>query len=370
MKIVHLADSHLGASGRSQKLTPEGWNQREEDFLHVFDIAIQKAIELKPDIVIHAGDLFHVVRPTNRVIARAARALLKLSEAQIPTIVIGGNHDTPKSRSIGSVFQIMDIIPDINYVYKGIYEKFPIGDALIHAVPHCLSQDDFDTHLAQVNPDSTFKYNILVLHGVVSSIPEFSMNEFAEQFLPDSLFLGFDYVALGHYHKFTKVANNCFYAGSSERLSFNEEGQDKGLLEVDFPGPAVKFHLLPAREMFKIKLDAKEMDSEILRESIKSTIEREEIKDSISRLEIINLPSHLIQEIPKQEISKMTSDALNFDIKVSKSEDETALTEQSIVIGKLESEFQDFLKRTVVESGDKEALLNLGAEYLRRVKED
>jgi hypothetical protein len=46
------------------------------------------------------------------------------------------------------------------------------------------------------------------------------------------------------------------------------------------------------------------------------------------------------------------------------------LSEESSVIGKLETEFKEFLKRIVVESGDKETLSDLGSEYLRRVKED
>lgn len=371
MKIAHIADSHLGASSNSRKLTPEGWNQREEDFLHIFDVAVERMIELKPDLVIHAGDLFHMVRPTNRVIARAARALLRLSEASIPTVVISGNHDTPKSRSSGSVFQIMDIIPGINFVYRNSYERFRIGDAVIHAVPHCLSQEDLDKHLEAAEPDPDARHNILVLHGVVSSIPEFSMSEFSEQFVPDSAFPAFDYVALGHYHRFTEVASNCFYAGSSERVSFSEAGQDKGFMEISLPGPSIKFHKLPARKMFKLtSIDAADYDGETLRTAILERIESGNIDGAISRLEIKNLPSHLATEIPRKEANALAENALQFDIKVERSEDRTAIAEQSETIGGLETEFADFMKRTVVEGSNKDELAKLGLEYFQRVRKD
>jgi len=369
MRIVHIADSHLGVIGSTRKLTPEGWNQREEDFLRIFEIAIERIIEIHPDLVIHSGDLFHVVRPTNRVIARAAKALLRLSDGAIPMVLISGNHDAPKSRSIGSVFQIMEIISNINYVYRNSYETFRIGDAMIHAVPHCLSQDDLDRELEKARPDSNSQFNILVLHGVVSSIPEFSMNEFAEQFIPESAFRSFDYVALGHYHKFTKIYDNCYYAGSTERVSFSEEGQLKGFLEVEIPGPNVKFHELPVRSMFKLPpIDATGFDSQKLKEEIISRIGSADIDNSISRLEIKNLPEHLASVIPRQEIAGLTERALQFDIKLDKAQEAVSLTTDLANIGKLESEFAGFLSRTVVEGADKEELRILGIKYLKKIR--
>jgi DNA repair exonuclease SbcCD nuclease subunit len=68
---------------------------------------------------------------------------------------------------------------------------------------------------------------------VVAGIPEFSMGELSEQEIPTSYFdLGFDYVALGHYHRHCQVAPVVVYAGSTERLSLSELGQEKGFVEV------------------------------------------------------------------------------------------------------------------------------------------
>lgn len=70
MRLIHLADLHLGFR-RFQRLTPNGINQREWDVAMAFNRAVDKIIELAPDIVLIAGDVFHSVRPTNTSIVHA-----------------------------------------------------------------------------------------------------------------------------------------------------------------------------------------------------------------------------------------------------------------------------------------------------------
>ena len=79
MKIIHISDTHLGAAGFSRKLSPSGLNQREEDFCNSFIAAVDKIIQLKPDIVLHSGDFFHSVRPTNRIINLALKQILRIT---------------------------------------------------------------------------------------------------------------------------------------------------------------------------------------------------------------------------------------------------------------------------------------------------
>ncbi|MBD3168202.1 MAG: hypothetical protein GF307_01885 [candidate division Zixibacteria bacterium] len=371
MKIVHLADSHLGASSGSARLTPEGWNQREEDFIRVFETAIEKTVEMEPDLVLHAGDMFHIPRPTNRIIARAARALMKLADAGIPTIVISGNHDTPKQRSIGSVFQVMELVPDIEFVYQGKYERIDVDDCAVHAIPHCLSQEDFERELDQARADKTADFNILLAHGVVSSIPEFSMNEFSEQFIPDSKMVDFDYVALGHYHGYTRVFPNCYYAGSSERLSIAEAGQVKGMIELNLPGPEIKFHELPARPMVRItQIDASGMDSRAVKESIQRKLSEHKIDDAIVHLEVHDIPEETASQISREEIDELLSDAFQYNYKALKKEGYAALTEQDINIGNLELEFGKFLDNQVVENLDKEEIRKRGLFYLNTARRE
>ena len=234
MRFVHISDSHLGASGFSRRLSPSGYNQREEDICSSFASAVDQIIGLDPEFVLHTGDLFHSVRPTNRIINFAIRQILRIVNQQIPMVIISGNHDTPKQRSVGSVLSFFEVLsPLLHLVYKNKYEDIAINQTSIHAIPHCLDQEGFKEELARVRIDKGAKYNILMLHGVVAGIPEFSMGELSEQEIPTSYFGGgFDYVALGHYHRHCEVEPGVTYAGSTERVSLSELGQEKGFVEV------------------------------------------------------------------------------------------------------------------------------------------
>lgn len=134
MRIIHLSDTHLGAGGASRKVSPSGINQREEDIGNSFIWALDQIIEIKPDLVIHSGDLFNSVRPTNRIINLAIRQLLRLTSISIPVIIISGNHDTPKQRGIGSIFSFFEVFPGLRLVYQDRYEKIRIKDLAVHSL--------------------------------------------------------------------------------------------------------------------------------------------------------------------------------------------------------------------------------------------
>ena len=88
MKILHVADTHLGYSAY-HKIAENGINQREMDTYNAFREFIDYAIQSKPDLIIHAGDLFDSIRPSNRAIYFALSQMLRLSEAGIPTSSLG-----------------------------------------------------------------------------------------------------------------------------------------------------------------------------------------------------------------------------------------------------------------------------------------
>ena len=150
MRFVHISDSHLGAATLGKKIAPSGANQREEDICNSFISAIDKIMELKPDFVLHTGDLFHSVRPTNRIIHLGLQQFIRLSEADIPVVIISGYHDTPKQRSVGSVFRIFELFSGLYPIYKDRYETVQIKDAIVHAIPHCAGMGTFQEELKKI----------------------------------------------------------------------------------------------------------------------------------------------------------------------------------------------------------------------------
>src|SRR6185369_9381962 len=107
MRLVHLADIHLGFR-QYQRQTPAGINQREADVAAAMRRVIDKVIELKPDLVLIAGDVFHTVRPTNPAILHAFIQFSRLTSSLPGTriVMVAGNHDTPRSAETGSILKL------------------------------------------------------------------------------------------------------------------------------------------------------------------------------------------------------------------------------------------------------------------------
>lgn len=372
MRLVHISDTHLGAGGLSRKISTSGINQREEDICDAFIRAIDQILKIKPDLVIHSGDLFHSVRPTNRIINIAIRQLLRLTSVNIPVIIISGNHDTPKQRGVGSIFSFFEIFPGLSLVYQDKYEKVGINDLTVHTIPHCLSAATFQSELEKVEVDKGARFNVLTLHGVVSGIKEFSMGELSELEVPSSLFKkGFDYVALGHYHRYTQVEENVFYAGSTERVSMAELGQEKGFVEVNLSTKGIKFHTVPTRPMIELpQIYAEGKTQDDILQEVESLILENEIKDKIVRLKVTQIPAHVYNSLNFRRLSELKADALYFDLRFEKKEEKEKDFATKTSIGKLAEEFSQYLKDYVIEDLKKEKLQDLGLRYLSEKREE
>jgi exonuclease SbcD len=87
LKIVHMADSHLGFTSYG-RVDSNGINLIEKMVYEGFDQAVDMIISLRPDAVVHAGDVFHHVRPRIRPLYVFKKGLDRLREAGIPVIAI------------------------------------------------------------------------------------------------------------------------------------------------------------------------------------------------------------------------------------------------------------------------------------------
>ncbi len=93
MKLLHTADWHLGA-----KL---GRHDRMEDHRAALQALLAVADSERPDLIIHAGDLFDAYRPPYPALRLGVTALQRLAQIA-PTVVISGNHDS------GALFNVLD----------------------------------------------------------------------------------------------------------------------------------------------------------------------------------------------------------------------------------------------------------------------
>ncbi len=367
MKICHFADTHLGAGDTHTKRGKSGLTLRQEDIINSFIEAVDKIIAEKPDICIHAGDIFHVVRPTNKIIAIAGEQLHRLAEVhKIPTVVISGNHDAPKQPYVGAALQIFNHIDNL-YISAGRgLETFTIGDTKLFALPHCLTTEIQKEELKKCVPDSNFKYNVLIMHGVAAEMPEFSMADLGEQELPLALMEQFDYTALGHFHNYCKVADKSYYAGSTERLSQAERDAEKGFIVVELDNFNLRFEKVTSRIMVDmpiIQADGKRGDE--LVQTIKENLEKIGSSDKIVRLKVTGVSEETLKTLPTSVLAELKQKSYSLNIQFEKEKmDESTPQFGRAGIGNIDTGFIQFLDSADLKGFDKDRLKTDAMRYL------
>ncbi|KAA3634807.1 MAG: exonuclease SbcCD subunit D [Calditrichaeota bacterium] len=367
MKICHTADTHLGAGDTHSKRGESGLTLRQEDIINSFIEAVDKIIEIKPDVCIHAGDIFHVVRPTNKIIAIAGEQLHRIAEVhKIPTVIISGNHDAPKQPTIGAALDIFSHIDNL-YISAGIGLKtFEIGDTKFFAIPHCLTTKIQKEELTKCVPDKNFKYNILIMHGVAAGMEEFSMADLGEQELPLKTMEQFDYTALGHFHNYCKVAHRSYYSGSTERLSQSERDAEKGFIVVDLDEFNLRFEKVKSRVMVDIQpINAAGKRGDQLAQLIKQEVDKVGSSDKIVRLKVQGVSEETLKTLPTSVLADLKQKSFSLNIAIEKEKSEETLPQfGKSGIGRIDEGFLQFLDLVDLSGFDKEKLKQEAIKYL------
>lgn len=371
MRLVHFSDTHLGYSDYNKFDSTSSINQRELDVYRVFREIIDYIIETRPDLVIHAGDLFDSIRPSNRAISEALEQFYRLSKERIPTVVIAGNHSTPRQQSTDSIFKILRYFPEIYPVFNGEYTKLEIGECAIHAIPHTYSDENLQESIRKLKPDSNFKFNIMVAHAAVRGVESASWGEFREQTLPESALIPeYNYIALGHYHRFLKLRDNAFYCGSPERFSFNEVNDKKGFLEIELDNFSVKHIPTKTREMIILKpIDCENLSAVDIVRTLESMIGAK-VQGKIIRVIFNNISRHVHSSLDFQRIRELVSGFIHYEPVYNWKADSASGTTTTSQIGTLNEEFMTYLKKITLEQKDFEEMKSLGLEYLGKVIEE
>ncbi len=372
MRFIHISDTHIGYRAYNASDPKTGRNQREVDIESAFRQAVDRILEINPDFVLHSGDLFHTVRPSNRAIGFAMEEISRITGAGIPFIVIAGNHSAPKMRETGSVFRIISKIEGVRAFYREKYETTEIGDALIHALPHVHGGERFREELAKMLPNRDYGCNIAMLHSGVEGLKAFrySTGEANEDLMGmHEIGEGFDYIAFGHYHEFTELSERAYYSGATERLSFNDAGQKKGFIEVISEPFTVKFHELRIRPMLDLEpINAKGKSAPQIMEEIERRIDTD-MDGAIARLIVNGISPTEYKNLDVRRIKTMTSGALHFEIDTRMSSG-TAAEISMVTMQSMENDFEDFIRRTPIEGLEKERIIDMGREYLSRAAEE
>lgn len=239
--FVHAADFHLGYS-------QYGLEVRREDFDRAFQELVDKTIELKPDFMIVAGDLFNHARPSNVTLERAIKDFSRLRKAGIPVLAVDGSHDSAPNVVTGTILNPLDSAGLIHYLPRHEGACWRKKDCCyVYGVPNFRTRrktEELIPAFMEQNkpaPDPEL-FNIFVLHmalDIPSLTPPYMEAEAPPELIPE----GFDYYAAGHVHKSYKdrfKTGLLVYSGSMETVDYEEAKNDKGFyyVEVDEKGTA------------------------------------------------------------------------------------------------------------------------------------
>ncbi|MEN6372811.1 MAG: exonuclease SbcCD subunit D [Armatimonadota bacterium] len=372
MRVAHLADVHLGYRAYN-RVTRQGVNLREADVFNVFRQAMRKVVEIQPDLIVIAGDLFHVVRPSNLCIETTFKEFMKLrSETKAPVVLIGGNHDSPRSTDTGCILDLLLNVPGVyvaNNDYRGI--SIPEIDTTVFCLCHRALAG---LSGLKIEPDPASHYNVLAVHGTLEGISRNFYDVTQPITRAQIMHDGWDYIALGHYHLYEKLADNSYYSGSLEYTSFNiweETNKPKGFIEFDLDErKLVKFHKTSPREVIDLRaVDAEGLTAAEINQLIQMRVEGIPggHKEKVVRLVVDNVPKSVIPDLDYQSIRRIRSEAVHFDVQLRPRKIKPIATAngESRTALPLEEEWRQFAKIYELPGGiDRESLVSKGLEYI------
>ncbi len=336
LKLLHFSDIHMGSGFIHGQINPDtGLNSRFEDFVATMGRCIDRAISDQVHLVLFGGDAFPDATPAPFIQQAFARQIHRLVEAQIPTVLLVGNHDQHSQGAGGASLCIYRSLGVPGVIVGDRLEthkvETPIGPVQIITLPWLTrttlmtKQETENLSMAQINLLLLDRLRLalegeirqldpdiptILLGHLMADAASFGAEKFlavGKGFTVPLTFLTrdcFDYVALGHVHKHQVLCQQplVIYPGSIERVDFSEEKEEKGfvLVEIDRPTTRYEFCPLPVRQFVTMDLnlcESNDPQSMLLKE-----IAKREINHAIVRLNY---------QIRSEQIDKLDDNALH-----------------------------------------------------------
>ena len=251
MKILHTSDWHLGH-------VLYGYDRTNEQ-QSMLDQMVKIAKEVKPDLFLVSGDVYHTADPKPAVQKMFNKAIADLCKAcpEMTIVVTAGNHDS------GTKHEIFKTPWEaLNVHMVGKFDKDNLkshiievtGKGYVIALPFTydrfLPEDIYQQMIDLVNEKNTENLPIVFsAHTAISGV-DFSGHEDVNDKRVggvdivdvSSIGHGYDYLALGHIHKPQFVhtgKHNVRYSGSPMAVSF-DEAYAHSVTIVDIPAHGVQ----------------------------------------------------------------------------------------------------------------------------------
>lgn len=369
MKIVHLSDTHLG--WRQMHYTDSrGRNIREQDMYEVFTKAVDKILELEPVAVIHAGDLFHGHHPSANALGVALDQLARLREAGILCVVIAGNHSTPRSAALDHPFSLLERFGV--HAIHGAPRKIELGELAICAIPHSNDHEEMSRWIEEAAPAPGARFNVLTAHVGLDGLGHVGASEPGSTELSGEVLESagnFDYIALGHLHKFDRPRINAVYSGSLEPLTWADEASRKGIVEVDlladpFDEGFITLHEVTGRSRLALPaIDPSKAEN--LTEAICAIAESTDIKEAIVKLPVRQVSFEAFGAIEDRKIAVAFDGCLDLELDPQFTESGADGSHPAAP-----EDLREFLAKRTPRGFDQDGFIARAESYLTKAAED
>lgn len=219
LRIAHVADTHIGY--RSGTISG-----RDEDFARSWTSACRAIVDSAPDLILHAGDVFHHPHPSWGAVSHFLDGASILREANVPIFMISGNHDSSRINMKHTIFSLLPgIVPHITISHDSEPVLHRIDDLQLEVIllsHRALINPLLQENLAAIMDRLNFTYrSVLVSHGSVGDLDK--SRELGSIVIPQEVFeFPWSYVALGHLHLSQPHGANGWYSGSIERCGWSD----------------------------------------------------------------------------------------------------------------------------------------------------
>lgn len=323
IKLLHFADVHIGMENYGRPDPRTGLSSRVIDFLRRMDEMIDHARNKAVDVAIFAGDAFKNRTPNPTFQREFAWRILDLAET-CPVVLLVGNHDLPINAKKASSIEIYETLQVPNVYVGSRYECFEVGTKSgplqVATAPYpirarLLEDDDLMQRRHTIADVDTLMQEKLALIirdlGITADqyeMPRVLTGHFsvlgALHGSERQVMLGrdiaitlsniadpvWDYVAMGHIHKFQDLTHDrtdlppVVYSGSMERIDFGEEGDAKGFVWVELERGNTGYQFVPlnARPFLTLRVDVRHANNPT--EKVLDAIHKHEITDAVVRV--------------------------------------------------------------------------------------
>jgi exonuclease SbcD len=312
LKLAHLSDLHLGycAFDRAER----GRNVRERDIAEAFHRAVEALVEIRPELVLVAGDVFDRHDPSPSALVALTRGLEVLGAElpDTPILIVSGARDTPLRSDDPGVLAALESFPRVETATTAS-QSIRLRDGTVHVVmmPH---RAILRGEVPAPEPDPEAEWNVLLAYARVTSRRAPRSVRVASD--------GWDYVALGSDHTAREIAAGIHYSGALERVGpapWTDAREEKGFLTRDLAEGRTTFHRIPGRPVVALApIRARPGDGEGLRARVREVTDEVPggIDDKIVHVTFQGIePADLIA-LQGELLSSLRSRALNLSLEI------------------------------------------------------